>query len=107
MPVSPAFNILLCHDEDTNQWTAHCLEMDIVESGDDQKAALRMLFEVISEQMAEAKAAGVSYMKPAPSEFFEQFEKSEFVNLDDYFGEVTQSNLPRNLSVGECHQHVA
>lgn len=68
-----AFNVLVKFED--GLWVAHCLELDIVATGDDPRAAVADLQDLILAQVASAiENRNLEYLyHPAPQETWEEY----------------------------------
>ena len=60
---------------EANEWVAHCLELDLVETAESPDAALDALLEAVQTQVtyAEAHDNGAALFHPAPAEAWSRF----------------------------------
>ena len=68
--LEPALNILLWVED--GKCFAHCLELDIVAEGHDEKNACKMLTDLIAEQIEFAEKNNMEFFHPAPQEYWQK-----------------------------------
>ena len=61
-----AINILLTFDDGDRVWLAHCLEMDLFGTGNDQKTAVMELLEVLQSHIEDTAPDRNDFLFPAP-----------------------------------------
>lgn len=97
----PAFNVLIKRDDDAQVWSAHCLEMDLVEDGENKFEALFGLFQNMAAQIRECEEAGIHYMHPAPAEYYAELERAIPLSIEDVEADRTWPNIPLHLALRE------
>lgn len=100
-----AANILVHFDQDDRTWIAHCLELDLIGSGDNQINAIVDLFNVIVIQLKESVTDGTSYIQLAPKEYWERWQNAKPFSLIDELQKI--SPLPQNIVIKEFSQNVS
>lgn len=85
-----AANILLTHDEETGEWLAHCLELDVMEQGQTPVEALKNLVEMMGRHLEDAFKEGEDFIQLAPQEYWKKYQEAvpfsyENLNTTSYF----------------------
>src|SRR5438046_2411987 len=75
--------VLVCRDQDSREFLAHALEMDIVAYGRTEEIAIKQLSELIECQISFAAQQGDDNLLlfPAPREYFERWETAHAAAL--------------------------
>ena len=106
MNTLPAFNILISYDADNELWQAHCLEMDLMETGESRLECIKSLFRIIPAQIQESIKENIHYLHPAPAEFFQMLERAHPVSIDELVQENSMPSILNSIYVGEVRNHV-
>ena len=106
MGTLPAFNILISYDALEELWEAHCLEMDLLETGETRLEAIQNLFKIIPVQIEESIKAGIHYLHPAPLEAFQLLEKATPISIEEITQECFIPFIPSSIFLGEVSRNV-
>lgn len=76
-----ALNILVYEDKNEDVWLAHCLELDLVEDGENKLDATLFLLRTIVAQIRECSKDNVPFIHPAPKEYWEKLHLAKPFSL--------------------------
>jgi len=86
---------------EANEWVAHCLELDLVETAESPDAALDALLEAVQTQVtyAEAHDNGAALFHPAPAEAWSRFGRLLSEHRPPFVRRVSDPSLDVTLEV--------
>lgn len=101
-----AMNILIRYDSEDQVWLAHCLELDVMESGVSQRSAVRQLIRNIDLLLEECAKDNTTLFDPAPQEYWTLLSKATPVeNFSDLDSDEFSDDfiLPPSTVLRELH----
>jgi hypothetical protein len=88
---------LLSHDQETNRWNGHCLDLDLATSAKDEEAAWEGLKGVVRMHIESCVRAGrTCFEHSASKEEFEAFHRLKEVQKDIRSEKIVLRLVPRN-----------
>ncbi|MBI4125351.1 MAG: hypothetical protein HY466_05425 [Deltaproteobacteria bacterium] len=96
-----ALNILVYFDKEDETWIAHCLELDLVEDGDDKLDATLHLLEMMAAQVQECKKDHINFIHPAPAEYWYKLHQAKPFSLIKELEKKLRRPLERNVVIKE------
>lgn len=100
-----ATNILVDFNKEDSVWVAHCLELDLVEEGENPVEAVSHLLRVMTTQIEECVKDNTPYIQPAPREYWEKLQKAKPFSLINQLQKMTP--VPANVVIRQLSQHVS
>lgn len=99
----PALNILLYKEVASNNWIAHCLEMDIVDDGETKIEAIKSLFHLLQNELDDCLKDKMNPYHVAPQEYWNMLHRAQPFSLYDELCKTTV--IPSQVVIREISAH--